>query len=182
MTNDLSTKNAHLYGAFADVSRRLEDLQISQRGIQHTAGGSASLLTSVNWGKGLGQAQAGTGPAGPVPLSMSPPHMGKGSSLAVSGMTHEFPEVTGNIRSLLPASGNPQGAGVPFADMMGFGNVTTLSANPGLGSQAPPLLGTGKGQKGGKGYPAEYGMYGYGYRDMSLLLTQTMSDVLPISA
>ena len=65
---------------------------------------------------------------------------------------------------------------------MGTGNVTTHFANQSLGSQAPPLLGMGKGQKGGRGYPQEYGMHGYGYRDLSHMLTQTMSDVLPISA
>ena len=163
MTNDLSTKNAHLYGVFADVYRRLEELQISQRRSQQITG-FFSLLTSVSCGKGLGQAQAGTGPAGggPVPISMSPPHMGKGNYLTASGMTHEFSEVTGNIRSLFPASRNPQGAGVPSADLMGTGNVRTHFANQSLGSQAAPLLGMGKGQKGGKGYSEDYGMHVYG--------------------
>ena len=125
------------------------------------------MLTSANWGKGLGLAQASSGPAGsgPVAVGTSPPHVGKGGSLTVSGMTQSVSELTGNVRSMLSSSGNPHGAGVPFADLMGPGSVTTHSVIPGMGSQAPPLLGMGKGQKGGKGYPAEYGMYGYGYRD-----------------
>ena len=129
-------------------------------------------------------AQANNGPAGsgPVAVGTPPPPMGKVGSLTVSEMTYSVSVLTANVRSMLPPSGNPHGAGVPFADLTGPGNVTTHSVNPGLGSQAPPLLGMGKGQKGGKGYPTEYGMYGYGYRDMSHLLTQTMSDVLPISA
>ena len=84
VTNDLSTKNAHLYGAFADVSRRLEELQISQRGMLRSVGGPTSMLTIADWGKGLGLTQANTGPAGggPVLVGTSPPLMGKGGSQA----------------------------------------------------------------------------------------------------
>ena len=50
VTADLSTKNAHLYGAFADVARRLEELQSSQQATQVEVREKPSLLTSANFG------------------------------------------------------------------------------------------------------------------------------------
>ena len=179
VTTDLSTKNAHLYGAFVDVSRRLEELQTSQQVTQAEGRERTSLLTSVNFGRGKGYGEPGPSGNGPVPMAAPPRTMvpalssGKGQ---VPGVSNTVPGMAGNVRSLLPASGNPRGVGTLFADLNGDRQETTNITQV----RQPLLPGQGKGLKGGRGHHQEYGTAGYGYRNLDHVLTQTMSDVMPI--